>query len=123
MGDRLRVGTAKNLYQFWGDRLARQLATESQLVLNLASNEYSKAITAYPQPGLRIVTCRFGRLHDGHFRQVTTRAKMARGQMVRFLAEQAATSLATVKQFHELGFAYDKQRSTDDQLVFIEHRQ
>ena len=56
MGDRLQVGSAKNLYQFWGDRLARQLATESNLVLNLASNEYSKAITSHPQSGLRIVT-------------------------------------------------------------------
>lgn len=123
MGDRLQVGTAKNLYQFWGDRLARQLATESQLVLNLASNEYAKTITAYRQPGQRIVTCRFGRLRDGHFRQVTTRAKMARGRMVRYLAEHAATSLETVKNFCELGFAYDKQRSTNDQLVFVEQSQ
>lgn len=122
MGDRLQVDSAKNLYQFWGDRLARQLATESNLVLNLASHEYSKAITSHPQSGLRIVTCRFGRLHDGRFRQVTTRAKMARGRMVRYLAEQAATSLETVKEFHELGFAYDKQRSTNDRLVFVEHQ-
>lgn len=120
MGDRLQVGGTRNLYQFWGDRLARQLCQESSLVLNLASNEYAKAITAYPQAGLQLVTCRFGRVHNHRFRQMTTRAKMARGRMARFLAEQQATSIETVKQFHELNFRYHQELSSPACLTFVE---
>lgn len=120
MGDRLQVGVARNLYQFWGARLAQQLKRENSLVLNLASNEYAKAITAYPQEGLQVVTCRFGRIKERRFRQMTTRAKMARGRMVRFLAEQQADSIETVKQFHELHFHYHQELSTPTCLTFVE---
>lgn len=120
MGDRLKVGTAKNLYQFWNDRLARQLRHEDSLVLNLASREYSKAIIDFPQPGLQVVTVSFGKIHEGRFRSVTTRAKMARGRMVRFLAEHQASSLNIVKQFNELNFQYNEKLSSSTRLVFVQ---
>lgn len=122
MGDRLKVASAKNLYQFWGDRLARQLFTEDQVVLNLASQEYAKAVVPFQPINCRLVTCRFGKMKDGKFKQMTTRAKMARGRMVRFLTEHNATSIQTVKEFNELHFTYDPTCSSTDELVFIEQK-
>ena len=119
LGDRLKVGTAKNLYQFWGDSIARQLSADDSLCLNLASHEYSKAVFAHQQAGQRIVTCVFDQVKGGKLKQATTRAKMARGRMVRFLAENNIRDLAGVKLFHDDGFTYAPEQSSENQLVFI----
>lgn len=119
LGDRLHVGVYKNLYQFWGDSIARQLASDDQLCLNLASHEYSKAVFDHQQADQRIVTCVFDQLKSGKLKQATTRAKMARGRMVRFLAENGIDKLDGVKKFHDDGFVYAPSHSSADQLVFI----
>ena len=59
MQARLSVGEAKDLYAFWGDRLYKELVREEQVVLNLASKEYSKAIEPYLKQEIRYVTCVF----------------------------------------------------------------
>lgn len=128
MGDRAKVAGTKNLYQFWGSQLADALYDQpDQWVLNLASKEYSKAITPYLTTAngqhRRMVTVIFGQIKaDGKVRQTTTRAKMARGRMVRYLAENDFTSVEAVKAFHDDGFAFDQSRSSNDQLVFIQHK-
>lgn len=119
LGDRLQVHGYKNLYQFWGDSIARQLVKDDQLCLNLTSHEYSKAVFDHQQAGQRIVTCVFDQLKDGKLKQATTRAKMARGRMVRFLAENGIDKLDDVKKFHDDGFIYAPSHSSADQLVFI----
>ena len=121
-GERLQVNGCHNLYQFWGSSIAKQLASEDTLCLNLASHEYAKAIFDHQQESQRIVTCIFDQVKDGKLKQATTRAKMARGRMVRFLAENSVTSLATVKEFHDDGFVYSAQHSSPDQLVFIRQK-
>lgn len=120
MGDRAQVNGTKNLYEFWGDSLADELYRDDNLVLNLASKEYAKAIAPYVSGQRQLVSCVFGKLAAGKFKAQTTRAKIARGNMVRFLAEQQATDLATVKKF-KLGYHYVAELSTPDQLVFIEN--
>lgn len=119
LGDRLQVNGYRNLYQFWGDCIARQLAADDSFCLNLASHEYSKIVFDHRQPGQRIVTCVFDQQKNGKLRQATTRAKMARGRMVRFLAENDIQDLDGVRHFHDDGFAYAAEHSSTDQLVFI----
>lgn len=127
MGDRARVNGTKNLYQFWGSQLADSLYDQpDQWVLNLASKEYAKAISPYLSLAKghhrKMVTVVFGQVKaGGKVRQVTTRAKMARGQMVRYLAENNLTTINDVAKFHDGGFAYDESRSSASQLVFIRH--
>ena len=87
MQAKLSVDSYRDLYQFWGDRLARQLALETDLVLNLASKEYSKAVEFHLSQTVQFVTCTFGELKDGKVIEKGTMCKMARGQMVRWLAE------------------------------------
>ncbi|MEG1873833.1 MAG: YaaA family protein, partial [Ruthenibacterium sp.] len=62
MQARLSVESCKDLYTFWGNKLARQLCSETDFILNLASKEYSRAITPYLPGNVRFLTCTFGEL-------------------------------------------------------------
>ena len=71
------------------------------------------------ETGDEFVTCIFGTLTDGKVKVKATEAKMARGEMVRFLAEQNAMGFETVKQFDRLGFSYMPELSDESRYVFI----
>lgn len=118
MGDRARVAGTANLYQFWGSRLADCLYHDDQLVLDLASAEYEKAIQPYLTGQRRLVKCVFGEEVAGRVRQKATQAKMARGTMVRYLAENNITDLAGVKAFTVGGYHFRPELSKPDYLAF-----
>lgn len=119
----LAVGQAKNLYQYWGECLYRELIQDDKVILNLASKEYSKAVEPYLEPDVRFVTCIFGEAkEDGQKRRVlvkATQAKMARGEMVRWLAEKQIKDIPDIKEFNRLDFTYSPEDSGDDTLVFL----
>ena len=62
MQAKAQVAGTKNLYAFWGDKLYKALLDESRIVVNLASKEYSKAITPHLTPQDQLITCTFGEL-------------------------------------------------------------
>lgn len=103
MQAKLAVGGCRDLYQFWDGLPARQLAAETDLVLNLASKEYSKAVIPHLPGTVRLVSCVFGELKNGKIAEKGTRCKMARGQMVRWLAENHVTDPADFQAFEQLG--------------------
>lgn len=119
MGDRAQVEGTKNLYEFWGSCLADELYSQDKLVLNLASQEYAKVIVPYVKGNRQFVSCTFVKAENGRFKTQATRAKIARGNMVRYLAEHQANDLAVVKDFN-LGYHFDEQASTPDKLIFVE---
>lgn len=121
MQARLSGPWGRDLYAFWGDRLFRALGEGEGrlLVLNLASKEYSRAVQPWLRPDDRFVTCVFGTLREGKIRVKATEAKMARGEMVRFLAGCGARDLEAVKAFEGLGFSFDGSRSSQSELVFL----
>ena len=120
MGARLSVDGCRDLYAFWGEKLARALAGESGWVLDLASKEYSRAVLPHLPPSVRVVSCVFGELRpDGKVVEKGTLCKMARGEMVSFLAECGAEDFETVKQFDRLGFCFSPERSDETQFVFV----
>lgn len=118
-----RMGTEKldSLYEFWGSQLADALFEEDSLILNLASKEYSKCITAHLRPETAFITCIFGELIDGKVVEKGTFAKMARGEMVRFLAEHQIEEIDGVCGFDRMGYRFCKERSDEKTLVFIKH--
>lgn len=118
MQARLRTGFCKNLYDFWGEDLGQTLS-EGALVIDLASEEYSKAARQGLTPETRWVTVRFGQLQDGKLKETGTQVKMARGAMVRYLAEHAVSDPAEMQGFTELGYCFDPDRSQADALVFV----
>jgi len=113
------VSGHKNLYDFWGDSLYREVIDESRIVINLASKEYSKCIEKYLQPGDRYITCVFGELEGNKVIQKGVYAKMARGEMVRFMAEIHAETPEQMKDFNWSGYRFDGDRSSDQEYVFI----
>lgn len=119
MRAKLRVGEAKDLYAFWGGRLAAQLAEETDCVLNLASREYSLCISKYLPPSVRFVTCVFGQLREGRVVERGTLCKMARGEMARYLAEGQIANLEQIRGFSRLGYHFDAERSDDSTCVFL----
>ena len=120
MQAKLKTDVHRDLYGFWGDKIYRELAGDGQaVILNLASKEYSRAVEPYLRPGDRFVTCVFGTLKDGKVRVKATEAKMARGEMVRFLAGIRASEPEEARAFEEIGFAFCEERSTDCEYVFL----
>ena len=119
MQAKLRTGDAKDLYAFWSDRIYRELSKGEDFILNLASKEYSRAAEKYAGRETRFVTCIFGELLDGKVKVKGTMAKMARGEMVRWLSEKNITEPEKIKAFSGLSYVYDEGRSTEKELVFL----
>ena len=82
------IGETKNLYEYWGDLLYRSVIDNSRIIINLASKEYSKCIEKYLTRQDRYITITFCELSGDKLVTKGTYAKMARGEMVRFMAVQ-----------------------------------
>ena len=119
MQAKINVDSHKNLYNFWGKRLADTLFKETDVIINLASKEYSKCVSAHLIPGIRFITCVFGEYVNGKIVEKGTYAKMARGEMVRFMAECQAKSPEDMKKFDRLGYHYDAEASDEKTYVFV----
>ena len=119
MQARLAVDGCRDLYAFWGGVLAEALAAETDLVLNLASREYSRAVEPHLPPSVRFLTCVFGEEKDGKVVEKGTMCKMARGEMVRFLAEHDISRAQDVRDFDRLGYRFSPACSTENHFVFI----
>ena len=113
------VAGYRNLYDFWGDDLYREVMDDSRVLINLASKEYSKCIEKYLQPEDRYITCVFGELEGGKVVQKGVYAKMARGEMVRFMAGIHVDEPEQIKTFNWSGYHFDESRSSDTEYVFI----
>ena len=119
MQARLPVDGHRDLYGFWGDKPARALAGETDLLVNLASAEYSRAVKPHLPPRVRFLTCTFGEWMEGRVIEKGTLCKMARGRMVRWLAENNVTAAGDIREFRELGYRYNAGCSGENHYVFI----
>lgn len=123
MQAKLKVGGHRDLYGFWGDRLARSLAEEFSCVVNVASVEYARAVTPHLGTfGTTVLTCLFGDVRGGRLVQRSTEAKAARGTFVRWCAETGVTRADELAAFCERGYTLDEGLSSADALVFVRER-
>ena len=118
MQAKLALQGFQNLYDFWGRNLYDQVRDESGIILNLASKEYYKCIQNYLSPEDTFVTCTFCEMVKGKLQQKGTFAKMARGEMVRFLAENQAEAPEDMKDFTGLNYHFCQDLSTDTEYIF-----
>lgn len=118
MQAKLEVGGADNLYAYWGPYIANQLESESRVFLNLASEEYAKAVRPHLSKDAQFVTVRFEEDLGDRRVEKGVYVKMARGEMVRFMAEVGIDEIEDIKSFDRLGYIYDPDASGPDQLVF-----
>jgi len=119
MQAKLRAGESKNLYDYWGDSLAKKLFAETDCIVNLASKEYSVCISKYLSKNVRFITCVFGEEKNGKVIEKGTKCKMARGEMVRFMAENQVTDPEQIKSFDRLNYRFDPSRSNEELFAFI----
>ncbi len=121
MQAKLKMGSHKNLYQYWGDKMAKQLCAETDLIVNLASHEYGQTISHHLNPKVSFVRCSFCQRAQGRLLQKGTLCKMARGRMVRYLAEHHIETKEDIRSFNDLGYAFSSEHSTSGDMVFVQN--
>ena len=119
-------GEAKDLYEFWGDKLYRGVIDESRIIINLASQEYSKAVEKHLQQVDRFITCTFaedtGALDKQGRPKLVTKgvyAKMARGEMVRYMAVNRVEDPEELKGFAAGTYRFREDLSDENDFVFV----
>lgn len=119
MQSKLSGEKLNSLYDYWGDKIAKKIFSESNTIINLASKEYSKCISKFLTTDIRLITCIFGEVIDGKVIEKGTLAKMARGEMVRYMAENKVDNVEKLKNFKGLSYEYNDQLSNSNSFVFI----
>jgi len=120
MGTKLAFDSNKNLYDYWRKKITDQLNLEldnKEPILNLASNEYFKAIDAKVIKS-DIYSANFKQLKNGEFKTIAIFSKKARGMMTRFIIDNNITEITNLKSFDYDGYMYHKDLSTDKELIF-----
>lgn len=115
----LKIKSYKNLYQFWHQKIYKALEFDQQPIINLASKEYSKAIIPFLKKNDRMIDVLFYHEIDGKLKVKATLAKMARGEMVRYLAENQIETIEGIKEFNHPHYQFSTQHSTDKAFIFI----
>lgn len=123
MGLKFLNQRGKNLYEFWGAQLTDTLNDDlananTDVLINLASNEYFKAI----KPKLLkadVITPQFKDLKNGQYKMISFFAKKARGIMARYIIDNSITEPEALKSFAEAGYYYSEAESKGDQWVFL----
>lgn len=106
-----------DLYTFWGSLLYE--AMDDHLIINAASGEYASAIQPYLTAEDRMITIVFGELKNGKVITKGTKAKMKRGDLVWWMAENHISSPEEIKQYQD-GYVFDEERSDETHFLFLE---
>lgn len=122
MKTRLANRRGETLYQFWGDRITDRLnevlaRQEQSVLINLASNEYFKAVKPKKLKG-RLLNVKFKETKDGQTRVVALFAKRARGMMVDYVLRHRIEEPAGIKDFRASGYRFSSALSDDRQWTF-----
>lgn len=118
MQARASIDGHKDLYALWGRRIYEEVRDESGVILNLASKEYFKCIEAFLSPEDMFITPVFCEESGGKLVTKGTYAKMARGEMVRFMAENQIEDPREIQQFDRLGYRFREELSSDTSYIF-----
>ncbi len=120
MGTKLSVGKSKNLYEFWRKKVTTALneeLEEGELFVNLASQEYFKAIDVKTLK-VPVIHVDFKEFKNGQYKTIAIFAKLARGYMTRHIIDNFVETVEGLKTFTTDGYAFDANLSTDTKLVF-----
>ena len=123
MGTKLINPRGKDLYEFWNDKITKALnealsSHNQRLVVNLASNEYYKAIKS-GQLKADIVTPIFREQKGDQYKTIAVYAKMARGMMTRYIIQNRIDNPQDIKGFDWKGYVFTPSMSTENEWVFV----
>ena len=108
-----------NLYKFWDDKIYKKLYSEDNVIVNLASEEYAKTVRRFLNEEDIFIDIDFKVNKDGKLKTLATLAKMARGQMVKYIIENKIDNPEDLKDFTFNSFKYCSNLSTSKKFVFI----
>ena len=122
MGTRLQNERGKNLYEFWGSRITDGLNQQlkkikSDYLINLASNEYFKAVKS-KELNAEIITPEFKEYKGGQYKMIGIYAKKARGALSRYIIRNQLSDPEDIKYYNEDGYTFNKKLSQGDKMVF-----
>ncbi|WP_456438220.1 peroxide stress protein YaaA [Psychroserpens sp.] len=120
MGTEFPVGKNKNLYEFWRKQVTEALNNElkdDELFLNLASNEYFKAIDVKALK-VPVINIKFQELKNGNYKTIAIFSKLARGLMARYVIDTNAKTLDDIKAFDSDNYRFTESLSSENELVF-----
>ena len=120
MGTKLAFDSNKNLYDFWRKKITQQLNLElhdKEPILNLASNEYFKAIDTKVIKS-DVYSANFKQFKNGEFKTIAIFSKKARGMMTRFIVDNHIANISDIKSFDYDGYMLHEKLSTDKELIF-----
>ncbi len=122
MGTQLKTDKGKNLYEFWGDKLTKQLKKDihekgDKYLFNLASQEYDKALTMQ-NLGVEIINFGFKERRNDKWMFISYNAKKARGMVARFILDNKIKDKESVKNFDTDGYLYNDEMSEENKIVF-----
>lgn len=119
----LSVDNYRNLYEFWGDKITDGInrhiqAHHHKFVINLASEEYFKAV--HPEKlQAPLINIQFKEKHGTTYKTIGINAKKARGMMVRFIAQNQINTIADLKEFNWDNYTFSANFSSENTLCFI----
>jgi len=122
MGTKLENPRGKSLYAFWGTKLSEALEADleghsDRTIVNLASNEYFKAVDKSAL-GSEVISAKFLNVKDGKARALMYYAKFARGLMTRWIMENRIDRADGLKDFNLEDYKFDAKASSQTELVF-----
>ena len=124
MGTKLKFNKYENLYEFWQDKIIKNLYEEviknsDRTLINLASNEYFKSVEHIKDfEDINVITPIFKENKDGEYKVFATKAKRARGLMTSFIIRNKITDIEELKKFNWEGYEYDEHMSKENEIVF-----
>lgn len=120
MGTRLETRKGKNLYEYWGTKIAKAInqAAVGKPIINLASQEYFKAVDVKSLKS-KVITIHFKEFKNGKYQIVGFFAKQARGMMTNFAIKNKITDPEALKAFHDEGYEFSEPQSNSEEWVFV----
>ncbi len=106
----------ESLYSFWKKEIDN-FFKEEDLIINLASNEFSKMLDRKKQP--RIIDVEFRQLIDGNLKNISTEAKKARGLFLNYMIKNKIVDDIKLKEFNLEGYIFSEENSESNKLIFI----
>lgn len=125
MGTKIKIGRRENLYKFWSDKINKYFKAHidsEALIVNLASNEYFKAIRSanIKNP---VVNVEFKDYSNGDYKVLSFFAKKARGMMANYIIQNKISSKEDMRGFNVAGYYFDAKSSTEEQFIFLRDKQ
>jgi uncharacterized protein len=122
MGTKLKTNKGKNLYEFWGEKITERINENfkkegNRVLINLASNEYYKAVKPRKVEG-DIITPVFKEQKGNDFKNIAIYAKRARGLMCRYIIKNSLANVDDLKGFNSENYSFNHELSSDKEFVF-----